>query len=427
VFLFAIGVGRLFDLQVSGPLHVEHVLWNGRAACGLFIAALTYAAAFAHHRLSDPATRHTETGIALVIAKLVLLTVAISEIVWYWRLHPGAPFEPASQGVAALLTTGAVLMWMGLARRQEWMRGIGAMPLALGGILLLTAQLDQAPVGYVTLLNGRAGAGIFAVTVLYLLAYLHSRLGEHVPDLSVNMAVLTTAASLFTLSLLSSEINAYWSARGAGGMNWIAREGLQTIVWASIGSFILWRGLLSARGWVRGVGAAILLIAILRLLAVEFADAGPGYALAANARVAAGIVMIVLLYALAYLYRSAGRAVDVQFRPFTVLLLAASAITLSLFTSEITAYSSDSTFAREMMLSVTWAGYATLLVIAGLKKHFAPIRYFAMAVFVITIIKVFAIDLAELERIYRVLSIVGLGVALLLSSYVYQRFATSRD
>jgi len=113
-------------------------------------------------------------------------------------------------------------------------------------------------------------------------------------------------------------------------------------------------------------------------------------------------------------------------------------ITLSLFTSEITAYwhvrdlglasqatSPDSAFAREMMLSVTWAAYATLLIVAGLKKHFAPIRYFAMAVFVVTIVKVFAIDLAELQRIYRVLSIIGLGVALLLSSYLYQRLATS--
>ena len=51
VFLFAIGVGRLLDLQLSGPPPGEQVLLNGRAACGLFIAALAYVAAFAHHRL----------------------------------------------------------------------------------------------------------------------------------------------------------------------------------------------------------------------------------------------------------------------------------------------------------------------------------------------------------------------------------------
>lgn len=79
-----------------------------------------------------------------------------------------------------------------------------------------------------------------------------------------------------------------------------------------------------------------------------------------------------------------------------------------------------------MMLSVTWAAYATILIVAGLKRAYAPIRYFGMAVFVITIIKVFAIDLAELDQIYRVLSIVGLGLALILTSCLYQRRRVTR-
>ena len=39
-----------------------------------------------------------------------------------------------------------------------------------------------------------------------------------------------------------------------------------------------------------------------------------------------------------------------------------------------------------MMLSVTWAIYATGLIIAGLKKQYAPIRYLAIVLFVITIV-----------------------------------------
>jgi uncharacterized membrane protein len=37
-------------------------------------------------------------------------------------------------------------------------------------------------------------------------------------------------------------------------------------------------------------------------------------------------------------------------------------------------------------------------------------------------VKVFLIDLAELDQIYRVASIIGLGVALLATSYLYHRF-----
>ena len=43
------------------------------------------------------------------------------------------------------------------------------------------------------------------------------------------------------------------------------------------------------------------------------------------------------------------------------------------------------------------------------------------AVFAVTILKVFFFDLDELEQIYRVMSVIGLGVLLLLTSYLYNR------
>jgi len=65
-----------------------------------------------------------------------------------------------------------------------------------------------------------------------------------------------------------------------------------------------------------------------------------------------------------------------------------------------------------------------VLIAVGLRRHYAPLRYFAITVFAITIVKVFGVDLAELDRLYRVLSVGGLGVALLLASYLYQRRLT---
>jgi uncharacterized membrane protein len=74
------------------------------------------------------------------------------------------------------------------------------------------------------------------------------------------------------------------------------------------------------------------------------------------------------------------------------------------------------------MLSLTWALYATVLIVIGIRKEYAPVRYFAIGVFGVTIVKVFGFDLATLDRIYRVSSIIGLGVLLLVTSYLYQRF-----
>ena len=438
--LFVVAIVRLTSLQFSGPVVGQILLINRRAFCGIFVILLTYLLTLAHHRLGDPAMRRTETGIGLVTAKLLLLALADSEIVAYWMLRAPPPFEPASQMIDASLIVGAATMWLGLKRRQEWVRGIGATIVTLGVFSLFSLQLQAVPPGYTSVVNSRAAAGLFAVLILYGLAVLHRRIGEHVDELPVNIAVLTTGASLFTLSLLTSEIDAFWAARGASDVWSVAREGLQAIAWAGVGGFLIWQGLSNRRAWIRGIGGALLTVAVLRLLRVQFADASPTYVMVANARVMATSVVIALLYGLARLYQGASDAIESRYAPSTALWLLANVLTLTLLTSEITAYwhvqdmrhvsgfaSANSHFAREMMLSITWAVYATLLVVVGLRKKYAPIRYFAMTVFVITIVKVFAIDLAELDRIYRVMSVIGLGLTLLLTSYLYQKLQGSSD
>src|SRR6185503_2903082 len=185
-------------------------------------------------------------------------------------------------------------------------------------------------------------------------------------------------------------------------------------------------------------GGFLLIVATLRLANAQFAAAAAGYVVLLNARVVASLVVVALLYGLARLYRATTDVAETQFAPHTVLSLMANVLTLMMLTSEITAYwqvhevrvsqsvAATSHFAREMMLSITWALYATVAIVIGLKKRYAPIRYFAMTVFVVTIVKVFAIDLAELDRIYRVLSIIGLGITLLVTSYFYQRSRESQ-
>ena len=54
-------------------------------------------------------------------------------------------------------------------------------------------------------------------------------------------------------------------------------------------------------------------------------------------------------------------------------------------------------------------------------RNFAPIRYLAMALFGITVLKVFLVDLSALGGIYRILGFIGVGVVLLAVSFVYQR------
>jgi uncharacterized membrane protein len=155
-----------------------------------------------------------------------------------------------------------------------------------------------------------------------------------------------------------------------------------------------------------------------------------------NARLVASAFAIAMMYGLARLHRLLGEQHGLDSVARAALLIAANGLTLTLITSEMSAYwyvrdakraivdsmAVNSEFSRQAMTSVIWAVYATILIVVGLWRRYAPIRYFAIGVFGLSIVKVFVVDLAELDRVYRIASIIGLGVTLLTTSYLYQRF-----
>jgi uncharacterized membrane protein len=209
-----------------------------------------------------------------------------------------------------------------------------------------------------------------------------------------------------------------------------------TIGWATEGVLVTWLGLREQRGWLRVAGLVVFAAAVGRLVASQLTPPVAGQLLLLNARALTGLFVVALTYGLAYLHKEYREGTPQASAEIATFVIAASVLTLSVLTSEINAYwhvfdlrrtpasaRSSMRFAREMTLSLTWAVYATILVIIGLLRKYAPIRYFAMTVFAFTIVKVFAVDLSELDRIYRVLSIIGLGVTLLVTSYLYQKLS----
>ena len=77
---------------------------------------------------------------------------------------------------------------------------------------------------------------------------------------------------------------------------------------------------------------------------------------------------------------------------------------------------------QQLTLSGVWLLYSALLMVAGIWRRVQGLRIIAIALFGITILKIFIYDLSFLERLYRIFSFIGLGVILLLISYLYQRY-----
>jgi len=79
-------------------------------------------------------------------------------------------------------------------------------------------------------------------------------------------------------------------------------------------------------------------------------------------------------------------------------------------------------FARDMSYSIAWALFALLLLIVGMRKRTAPVRYASLGLLGITVVKLFFHDLSQLDQLYRISAFVVVAVIAILASFLYQRF-----
>jgi hypothetical protein len=78
--------------------------------------------------------------------------------------------------------------------------------------------------------------------------------------------------------------------------------------------------------------------------------------------------------------------------------------------------------AQRLTVSLAWAVYALVLLGLGMARESLGLRWLSLGFLLVTIVKVFLYDLGALRDLYRVASLAGLAVSLLLVSFLYQRF-----
>jgi len=76
--------------------------------------------------------------------------------------------------------------------------------------------------------------------------------------------------------------------------------------------------------------------------------------------------------------------------------------------------------------SAVWLGFGGVLLGLGLWRDVLAFRYASLVVVLLTVAKVFLIDLSALTGLWRAVSFIGLGAVLLLIGFVYQRFVLVR-
>jgi uncharacterized membrane protein len=78
--------------------------------------------------------------------------------------------------------------------------------------------------------------------------------------------------------------------------------------------------------------------------------------------------------------------------------------------------------ARDLTLSSSWIVYGLAWLGVGMWKRLSAARWLSLAILLLSLGKAFLFDLAHLEGLYRVASLLGLGLSLVAVSLLYQRF-----
>ena len=79
-------------------------------------------------------------------------------------------------------------------------------------------------------------------------------------------------------------------------------------------------------------------------------------------------------------------------------------------------------FARDMSYSIAWGLFALLLLIVGMRKKTAPVRYASLGLLGVTVLKLFFHDLSQLDQLYRIGAFIVVAIIAILASFLYQRF-----
>jgi uncharacterized membrane protein len=82
--------------------------------------------------------------------------------------------------------------------------------------------------------------------------------------------------------------------------------------------------------------------------------------------------------------------------------------------------------AESYTFSAVWLAFGCLLLVIGLLLSSKPVRLASAAVIMLTVAKVFLLDMADLSGIWRALSFIGLGLVLVGIGYFYQRVVFPR-
>lgn len=205
------------------------------------------------------------------------------------------------------------------------------------------------------------------------------------------------------------------------------RAAYLTLAWAAESVALIWTGLRMTEQRVRAYGAALLGVTAVKALFWDLAPYPPPVRLLLNPRMLSGLTVVAALYVSAALLWRAREGLDSRERHLPAAFAVAANVFTLLFASwdlwdHVGRAGPMTGSAQQLALSIFWSVYALAAMLVGIWRRHRPVRLFALGLLYLSIAKVFLLDLSFLQQLYRIISLLGLGVVLLLVSLIYLRF-----
>ncbi|MFA5793659.1 MAG: DUF2339 domain-containing protein [Candidatus Brocadiia bacterium] len=202
-----------------------------------------------------------------------------------------------------------------------------------------------------------------------------------------------------------------------------------TIAWVVEAVGLVWIGFQTG-SWATRVGGILILVFLvfIRLAGYESMNVNAvGFMAIINERFITFLIALAGYLGAAYIYMRRAPARTERNVMVPLLLVLSVGLGFWMMTMETVAWYRycGKVLPESMMLrtlSVEWAVYALALLVIGIARKSALVRWLSFVMFGVTIVKVFLFDMAGLEPIYRITSFMILGIILVGVSFLYQKF-----
>lgn len=347
---------------------------------------------------------------------------------------------------------GLMLTWIGLRANTDAPRHVALPVFAFAVFHWLSTDMlafaYRANETFVPLLNRRAVSASALVAALAAAVWLYRREGEKVDrgERELITTLLILAANVLALTLLTFDANDYFNARlsSIDPNNYDASQAIEnarqftlTVLWAfyALAALVVGvkRGLpvlrYGALAWLSVTGAKII------AFDAEFYNAA-GHLPLLNQTFAAFVAYIAALWYAGRLYVHSDKigererqgvltAITIAANLYAIIALSLEATGYFEKTIRATALDSpklrDLRLAQGLSLSLVWTLYGGAMLLYGHARQNRLLRLLALVLLTATAFKVFFLDLAALEKFYRIVSFLVLGAILLAVSFLYQQ------